>query len=378
MHPDFALVCAIPYDRLLKRGSIVQAAVEHISADGRSLRLAGGQVVDKYDYLVVATGTSYAFPYKVPEVKRESVKAMYDKVATRVAKADGVVIVGGGSTGIEAAGEIAEKYPECKVTIVHAGRRLMLPGPWPDKYVDKLENQLRKLPNVEVICQDRVLPVEGQEPDKKYAMVNGAVKTQKGRDIKCDLMFWCVGGRINCSSYRDTLPVDNKSGCLIVDDCLRVVDRVFACGDCADAKTMKTVNFASQQATSVAENIKRHAKGKSLKPFKPGPDLNVTQIGHKLGAGFLPFFGGIVVGPGVVQSAKKDMFASKFWKALGYAKLPKDLENLLAADASAASQQSDAVAAKLERTLSLDPASAEQLALGLDPAELQAQDADHT
>lgn len=367
VHPDFAPTCAIPYNKLLKNGCVIQATVESIAAGGESITFVGGHVLNSYDYLVIATGSSYPFPFRVDEAKRSDVQAPYDTVASDIKGARNVVIVGGGSTGIETAGEIAEIDSECKVTLVHAGPQLMMPGPWPAKFINKLTAQLKKLPNITLILNDRVLVPDGQDGRKQYlTMTGGKVKTQEGKEFECDLLFWCIGGRINSSTYNASLPIDPASKGLKVNAYLQVEDTtssskmVFACGDCAHAGTMKTVNYAHQHAKRVAINIKRHAKGQALKKFDPEPDLNITEIGHKYGAGYLPIG---VVGPRVVQFVKKDMFASMFWKHFGYSKIPPK---------SAAPQiaPKDTLATKLQKVLKLDAKFAEQLANGLDPADL--------
>lgn len=355
VHPEFIESCAIPYDKLLKNGCVVQATVKSISP--KKVTLAGNLELEKFDYLVVATGASYAFPFNISQCKRSELSGLFESVAKEISEARSVVVAGGGSTGLEAAGEIAEKYPDCKVTLVHSGPNVMMPGPWPSKFIKLLESQLAKLPNVELVLEDRIVPITDQDPTKKYCTCT-EVFTEKGRNIKCDLLFWCVGGKMNSASYEDSLPLSSKGKCIQVDEYLRVkgFENIFAAGDCADSGNAKTVNFADQHGASIGANLKRLIKSKPMKPYKGGPDLNVTQIGHKLGAGYIPPFGGIVIGPKVVQSIKVDMFAGKFWKTMGR-KPPKKNEKVKMSDEIISFE-------KLQAILDIDSGDARRLARG--------------
>mmetsp|Transcript_10638 Transcript_10638/g.35202 ORF Transcript_10638/g.35202 Transcript_10638/m.35202 type:complete len:465 (+) Transcript_10638:2-1396(+) len=384
--PTFAPALTIPYDKLLKRGQVIEAQV--LKATATELTLKGrDEPLKGFDYLVIATGTSYAFPYKVPENNAKDVPKLYEAVADQIAKAENVVIVGAGSTGLEAATEIAEAYPKCHVTLVFSSPRVM-PGPqWKDKFVAKFETQLAKLfPNIELVSDDRVDPT-AESAAKFEAPESGSVTTKKGRELKADLVFWCIGGRVNSSAYEETFATEKNF--LKVDDTLLVqgTKNVFACGDCAATTAAKTVMKAEEQAKIVVENIKKLAAGKALVPYKAGPDLNVTQLGHVGGAGQLPLFGGMVIGPKAVQTMKKDLFVGKFWKDLGYVtggpKLVKSkivLKNKTIFDDDGLDDvDDDNKKAKLQSFLKdLSPDYAAALAKGLLTTNGATTDGDHT
>ena len=44
----------------------------------------------------------------------------YQKVSQEIEKANDIVIVGGGATGVELAGEICDKYKMKKLTLIHS------------------------------------------------------------------------------------------------------------------------------------------------------------------------------------------------------------------------------------------------------------------
>ena len=86
---------------------------------------------------------------------------------------------------------------------------------------------------------------------------------------------------------------------------------------------------AWDQGKKVAANIKKLDAKKPLGPYKPGPLMNVTQLGTKLGAGQIPLFGGTTIGPGMVQTMKADMFIGKVWGDMGLTKKPKVVKGKL-------------------------------------------------
>jgi len=325
---DFMKKLLIPYDQLLKNGHIVQAQVTKLTDKEVTLQGQDKPITD-FKYMVIATGTSYAFPYKVPEAKQEDVLPLYEGVKAKIEGAANIVCVGAGSTGLEAACEISCKWPDKKITIVHS-RDKLFEGPFKPAFGAKMEDHLKRgFPNVELIKNDRLLPVEADGGEAaaqaKYVVpAGGKVITKNGREIPCDLLFWCVGGRHNTASYEEHFGAAVEKGQLKVDQFLQVEghSRVFAAGDICSAGPAGTVNFANQHAACIAANILADMKGGAMKPYKAGPHLNATQLGTTMGAGCMPGPLGsqIIVGHAVVQSIKKDCFADATWGNLGYKK----------------------------------------------------------
>ena len=66
-------------------------------------------------------------------------------------KSESVLIVGGGAVGVELAGEIAETYPDKKVTLVHSGTTLVTME-FGQKFQDQINAAIEKYQeNVKVI-----------------------------------------------------------------------------------------------------------------------------------------------------------------------------------------------------------------------------------
>ena len=70
--------------------------------------------------MVIATGSSGPFPGKCSlESSSSELIKLYNDFTKEVAKAENIVIVGGGAVGVEMAGDIAGDYPGEK-KVVHA------------------------------------------------------------------------------------------------------------------------------------------------------------------------------------------------------------------------------------------------------------------
>ncbi|GAA0167032.1 oxidoreductase [Lithospermum erythrorhizon] len=73
-----------------------------------------------YDYLVIATGHNDT----TPATKQEKL-SNYQSEQEKIKAANSILIVGGGPSGVELAGEITTDFPGKKVTLVHRGSRLL-------------------------------------------------------------------------------------------------------------------------------------------------------------------------------------------------------------------------------------------------------------
>lgn len=151
----------LPFDRLMKgqkKPSVVAVAdVTALGAGSVSCVTPGGQTKElPADAIVIATGSSYKGSY-MKNNGGLSKQAWLQKMAewrAAAAKAKHILIVGGGVTGVELAGELATEHPGCKITLVHSGQELINAG----KGVhDSVMSGLKALPGtVEVITGDKV------------------------------------------------------------------------------------------------------------------------------------------------------------------------------------------------------------------------------
>ena len=131
VEPDLVGGMLVPMDKALKFGKRVHAEVEACyppGVDGRtrpSIKLKARAVAVECDYLVIATGTSYTFPGKVPWwIGSSACQRLYEKIRDTIAKAPRIAIVGGGPVGCELAGAIKSSFTEKRVTLIHKGPEL--------------------------------------------------------------------------------------------------------------------------------------------------------------------------------------------------------------------------------------------------------------
>eukprot|EP00475_Leptophrys_vorax_P043028 TRINITY_DN8155_c0_g1_i1.p1 TRINITY_DN8155_c0_g1~~TRINITY_DN8155_c0_g1_i1.p1 ORF type:complete len:458 (+),score=140.03 TRINITY_DN8155_c0_g1_i1:112-1485(+) len=340
---NFSSKIIVPYTNLLTNGVVLKAEVEHIAENG--VKVFGQEELIKYDYLVLATGSSYAFPGRIAEVEAEKAHQKYQKFHEIVAESQNILVVGAGPVGIELAGEIAHAYKGTKkVTILSAAAKLL---PNPPELSDKLRIALRveleKL-GVEVILGDRVTKLEEenqaeedkQSPDSEKLFTNAVsgrrtVTTDKGQSIETDLVMFATGIKINSKVYETILSTHLDERKRVKTNAhLQVEDswNVFALGDCRSDNTGLAYH-AGMEASVVAQNIIAIQKSQ-LKPgaklpqtWERPPAALLVPTGPEGGAAEV---GGAVLGPWFVSWIKgKELFVSKTWKDLK-AKMPADLE----------------------------------------------------
>nr|XP_043631109.1 ferroptosis suppressor protein 1-like [Erigeron canadensis] len=259
-----------------------------------------------YDYLVIATGHGDL----VPKTRAERLK-QYLAENEKIKAAESVLIIGGGPTGVELAGEIAVDFPEKKVTLVHKGYRLLeFLGPKASKKtLDWLISR-----HVEVKLEQTVNLEDIEDGSKLY-------KTSAGETIKADCHFLCTGKPLASSwlkgtILRDSLD-DNRS--LIVDENLRVKGRknIFAIGDITNIKEIKQGYFAKKHASVAAKNLKLLLGGgdeSKMSTYKLSSSKVIVSLGRHDAVAQLPLTTMIGLIPGLIKS--KDLFVGKTRKEL--------------------------------------------------------------
>nr|AOR51863.1 ubiquinone-NADH dehydrogenase [Phaffia rhodozyma] len=224
-----------------------------------------------------------------------------------------IVLIGGGSVGIEFAGEIASQYPKEKsVTIVHRNPQLLSKSV-PAKLAAKLHWQLEAA-GIHVVL--------GTEVDSNIVESGrGRVDLGGGKIIDADLIFNTTGTKTNTSliAAADANVLD-PNGLVKVDAHLRIVPSLdggffdgktyFAIGDCAASLGPQTYFKAKNDATFAAKNILASIFKKSLTAIKAPLDVIVVPIGTTGGAGKVPF--GIVGAWPTSLIKGKGLFISNF------------------------------------------------------------------
>ena len=301
----------IPYDKLLKKGRVVQAKATEIKPNAV---VAGGEEIAA-DYIVLSTGASNGGIFKPGDESIDAFRAAQSKVQGQIEAAERIVIVGAGAVGTELAGEIAYIHPKKSVSLVSSDAALF-PG-FPAKLGARLAAKLGKM-GIDVVLGARVTDLKSTtEP------YPGGVTLDTGREIEADLVIPAIGSKPQTTLF-ETLPGVERGpdGRVKVDPYLRPssLPNVFAAGDAVDTGDLMTIVATSRQQPWLAKLLKAIATGKTIdsqKAYTPwGKAPILVPLGPEKGNSFLMI---ATFGDWVTKTAKgKDLFISKYRKLLGY------------------------------------------------------------
>ncbi|XP_072180715.1 ferroptosis suppressor protein 1-like [Diadema setosum] len=312
VEPGFVKKTLIPMKEFYK-DSFKRGTVQSIDPDEKAVTLTDGEKIP-YDYLVIASGSSAPFPGKIDnDMSTEKAIELYQGICEKVKAAEKIVIIGGGAVGVELAGEIATDHPGKDVTIIHARDSLLEPV-----LSEKLRaNALAFLQamDVKVLFGEKVTNLEEMPKD---ASSPATVKTDQGKELQADVVFVCIGMKVNSQAYTSSLAGSmDERGALKVNSYLQVEghENIFAVGDCCNADMQKMALRAGEQAKAAAKNIILHAGGSQMKPYKPPTVLFLVSVGRNKGQLQM---GPVTTGVGFIVSMKiKDLFTSRTWKEWG-------------------------------------------------------------
>ncbi|MBA4858485.1 NAD(P)/FAD-dependent oxidoreductase [Nocardia farcinica] len=209
---------------LAERVRLVVDTAELIDAAGQSVRLASGATLD-YDYLIYGVGSGSAAPsvpgvaeFAYPVAVLEEARRLRSALDTAGAAA-AVTVVGGGSTGIEVAAELAEQGRA--VTLICGG----VLGPYLHPRVRRsVADRLAGL-GVSVLEGGEATVVE---------VTRDSVRLGGGRIVPSGVTIWTAGFGVPDLASRSGLRTD-AVGRLLTDETLTSVDdeRIVAAGDAA-------------------------------------------------------------------------------------------------------------------------------------------------
>ena len=120
---EYSKVTAIPlkdsFGDAFKQGSVVS-----VDLKAKKATLDNGSVV-QFSHLVLATGSTGVYPARTEAKTLEELEKKNGDVAEDMERSSSVVVIGGGAVGIELAGEILDRFPDKKITIVNSGDKLL-------------------------------------------------------------------------------------------------------------------------------------------------------------------------------------------------------------------------------------------------------------
>nr|WP_298927838.1 NAD(P)/FAD-dependent oxidoreductase [uncultured Allomuricauda sp.] len=291
------------------------AEVRRINPDKQMLQTNIGEI--DYDYLVVATGSeTNFFGNKNIETKGMAMKSIPQSLNLRslilenfeqalltddLHERDALmnfVIVGGGPTGVELAGALAEikkgilpkDYPDldtrrAQINLIQGSDRI-LPA-MSEIASRKAEGFLENL-GVNVWKNIRVMDYDGKH-----------VSTNTDTSFESETLVWAAGVKAACIDGLDAKELLCRGGRLRVNQFHQVegFKEVFAIGDVAQMETEAfphghpmMAQPAMQQGENLGENLVRIVENKPLKPFVYKDKGSMATVGRNKAVVDLPKF----------------------------------------------------------------------------------------
>lgn len=269
------------------------AKVESVNTDKKTIKTTVGEI--DYDYLVLAFGAKTNFfgnkdieattlPMKsVSEamrlrntILRNLELALTEEDPARKQALMNIVVVGGGASGVEIAGAVAEMkkniiardYPDLDSSQMHI---------YLVNAVERLLSAMDPVSSKRAERDLKELHVHIRQPQFATEYKDGILKTSAGLEIPTQTVIWVSG---ICANTVEGFPAESigHAGRFLTDRFCRVkgVKDVYAIGDVSLVEGdeeyplghPQLAQVAMQQAKTVAKNFKAMSKGKELKPFK--------------------------------------------------------------------------------------------------------------
>lgn len=266
------------YDTVL--GAAVRLRVdgaEYIDAAIRQVQLTSGDVLD-YDYLVYAVGSTGGVPATVPGAAEFAYPLSEYEQAQRlrarlldVPVSVPVVVVGGGLTGIEAAGELAEAGRNVTLVTDVVGASV---GPGARRSIVKALTKL----GVSIIDGPEIL-VTGVEPD--------AIRLADGHRLPSAVTVWTTGFGVPGLAAASRLRTD-ELGRLLTDETLTSIDdtHIVAAGDAAAPSGIPlrmSCQSAGPMGVQAAETVLARIAGTEPKAINQAFAGQCVSIGRSYG-----------------------------------------------------------------------------------------------
>jgi NADH dehydrogenase len=276
-----------------------------IDPAARQITLADGAALG-YDYLILATGVTAAYhgvpgaaEYSLGLYTRHDAIVLRDRIMTglehlSLAGQRGdvtVTVIGGGATGVELAGSIADlrnialaaSYPEIDRDRVHVALIEQAPallGPFHPTLRDYTRRQLIKR-GVDVRLGTAIREITPSQ----VVLADGSV-------LASDITVWAAGVAAPGAAGRWGLP-QGRGGRLLVGPDLRAAghDRIFAVGDIAlieDQPLPQLAQPALQMGKHAADQIRRLEAGQPAVPFRYRDKGTMATIGYRSAVVELP------------------------------------------------------------------------------------------
>jgi NADH dehydrogenase len=284
----------VPFDRVRAGVRFAQRAVTGFDFGGRQVVTDQGPV--GYRWLVIALGSEVS-DAGIPGLQAAFVLRWLDdarRLRTHLASLGAglaaahpaerqawqtIVIGGGGATGVQLAGELADWLRDDWNR--PAGGRVVL--------VEATPTLLPRFPSELGREAARILRQKGVElrlDELVTAFADGEVQLSSGARLATRTLVWAGGIRLPPVVAAAELPLRQRA--LATDEFLRVpgLPEVFVVGDClavldprSGERLPASAQLATQAARAAAENVARAVAGRALRPFRP------TYLGEAISVG---------------------------------------------------------------------------------------------
>jgi NADH dehydrogenase len=301
-----------PIRMICDGADVLKATVTHLDMMARVMTLDGGRftpaVKISFDHLMLAPGAGVdlsripgmsehaylmrtvgdAMKLRAAIISRMEEANLISKSQTRKEMLS-FVIVGGGYSGVETAGQIQDLIAgvrryydnigegEASVTLIHSGERLL--GMLGDRLGDYTGACLAKM-GVNILFNKRVRAVTAR-----------TVQLNDGTTITSHLVVCTVGNAPHplIKAIGEIGAVPTERGKLMVEPTGQVkgLEKVWSAGDCAvfpkadGGCCPETAQFAMRQGALIGDNIAASIRKRPLKPFKFTGLGELATIGHR-------------------------------------------------------------------------------------------------
>jgi len=307
---------SIPLYKILKNKKIQfhLGEVKNIDVENKTIQINDRLL--SYQFLIIAIGSKVNY-YNIPGMANHSfpLQTLYDadKIYKHISNVCAIsasekdentrkdnlrfVIGGGGLSGVEFAGELADHTSKCisnfnidignvEIIVIEAASRLV---PFMDEeFSERIKNRLIQK-GVKILLGSKIIK---RTENEIFLFDNNVIKSKN--------FIWTGGIRISDLIKRGGLKTSSV-GRLIVDESLKSEGNkyIYAIGDSANAINPVTGNpvpaaaqFALQQGRLAAENIYAEIFSKPKKIYYPKVFGEVVSLGKHLAIGWLalPFF----------------------------------------------------------------------------------------
>ncbi|KAI9019401.1 hypothetical protein CLU79DRAFT_758665 [Phycomyces nitens] len=270
----------VRHDSYIVNGTVILGHVEEICSDAMSLKVNGDMI--SFDYLVVATGSSYSSQLKSTDISSLYRLSGLEDVNTELQNARKVLIIGGGLVGCELASEIADfefpgPYPKKSITMVESHSNVVSRSDV--RQQERAHDYLGNL-GVEIVCNERIVDFDSAEAN---VYVGSSGRVYQGYEK----VFVATGTKPNSDLFMNSTSELSLESCLDIWGRIRVkptlqidhfsYQHIFAGGDVTNVVEEKTGYAATIAGVCIARNICRLVKGKpalkqGTKGTLPAPD----------------------------------------------------------------------------------------------------------